>query len=188
VGKCYRRVDGKPQRRAAEDVEWEMSADVDPGQAHGRDGDYGEETADWPEMGKGGRAESDSNTGVSGQVPEPGGVGAAAVGTWQQAGRPRSAHHLLDELGQRPGAGACGKEPARQSAFSGKPRHASSHGRRANGTELHGGPGGQVNRVGQAVDRAERHDLNGADARAARRLGRDQYDRRSCTEADPGIG
>jgi hypothetical protein len=184
----HRRRHGQPECHAARDVEGQVGAGVHPGQAHGRDGDQDEGAAAPAEPGEGRRAEGGGDSGVPGQVSQPGGRAAAAADARQQRTRPGPPHDLLDQLRERPGAGAGGQELACQLAFPGKPRQASSHRNCAKGTELHDGPGGRVNRVGQAVDRAKSCGLGRADAVAARCPGRDQYDRRPCAKPDPGIG
>ena len=83
-----RSVDGEAKRRAARDVEREMGADVDTGQAHEGNCAQGERAAAWAETGQGGGAQGDDHTCVPGQVPEPGGVAAAAADARKQGRRP----------------------------------------------------------------------------------------------------
>ena len=127
-----RRVDGESQRHAARDVEREMRAHVDPGQPHQGDGAQGQHAAPRAEPGQGGDPEGDGHGGVPGQIPETGGVPAAAAGPGQHGHRPGPPHYLLDQLGQCPGAGAAGQQPRRQLAVSGQPRRS---GRRGHGAE-----------------------------------------------------
>ena len=101
-----RRVDGESQRHAARDVEREMRAHVDPGQPHQGDGAQGQHAAPRAEPGQGGDPEGDGHGGVPGQIPETGGVPAAAAGPGQHGHRPGPPHYPLDQLGQCPGAGA----------------------------------------------------------------------------------
>jgi len=46
-GQGHRRINGESQRRAACGIQRQVSADVDPGQAHGGDGDQGDGAAGW---------------------------------------------------------------------------------------------------------------------------------------------
>ena len=79
LGKTYGCFDGEAQRRPARNVERQVGAHVDPGQAHDRDGGHGESAAGRPEAGKGSSAQGDGNAGVPGEVPQPGGVAATAA-------------------------------------------------------------------------------------------------------------
>jgi hypothetical protein len=165
-----------------------MGADVNPGQSHDGDGAQGKGAADWPEMWKGCGAQGDGNTGVPGQVAEPGGVAATAPGAWKQGRRPGAPHHLLDQLRECPGTGAADEEPARQLTAFCQPGGSGSRGGGAEGPQLHDGPGGQVERVGQAVDRAEHLGLTRADAVAAHGHRREQQRRSASPKPDSWIG
>lgn len=165
-----------------------MSADVNPGQSHDGDGAQAKGAADWPEMWKGCGAQGDGNTGVPGQVAEPGGVAATAPGAWKQGRRPGAPHHLLDQLRECPGTGAADEEPARQLTAFCQPGGSGSRGGGAEGPQLHDGPGGQVERVGQAVDRAEHLGLTRADAVAAHGHRREQQRRSASPKPDSWIG
>ena len=104
---------------------------------------------------------------VPGQVPEPGGFATVDANLREQGRRPGSAHHLLEDLGQCPGAGAARQEPSGELAVPGQPCRAGRRGGGAEGAQLHDGPGGRVEPAGQAVDRPERRGLAPADAIAA---------------------
>jgi hypothetical protein len=179
---------GKSERRAACDVERQVSADIHPGHSHGGDGSQGKGTANWAETGEGGSTQRGGYASVPGQVSQPGRIAAPAAGAWKQDRWPGPAHHLLDQLSERPGCGAAGEEPARQLTVVRQPRHRSSSRAGAEGTQLHDNPGGRVNRVGQAVDRAERRRLARADAVPAHGHDRDQQRRNAHPEPGPGIG
>ena len=81
-----------------------------------------------------------------------------------------------------------GEEQARQIAVPGEPRHGGRCRGGAEGAQLHDDPGGRVERVGQAVDDAERRGLTAADAVAAGGGRRGQEHRRSHGEPDLGVG
>jgi hypothetical protein len=183
-----RRLDGESQRHAACDVEREMRAHVDPGQPHQGDGAQGQPAAQRAEPGQGGDPEGDGHGGVPGQIPETGGVPAAAAGPGQHGHRPGPPHYLLDQLGQCPGAGAAGQQPRRQLAVSGQPRRGGRGGHGAEGAGLHDDPGRPVQRVGQAVDRLEGAGLPGAHAVVAHGTGRGQQRRDARAEPGPRIG
>jgi hypothetical protein len=63
-----------------------VGADIDPGQAHDGNGTQGEGAAGRAETRKGGSAQGDGDTGVPGEVSEPGGCAAAAAGGSRMAG------------------------------------------------------------------------------------------------------
>jgi hypothetical protein len=119
-----------------------------------------------PSRGKGGGAQGDGDGRVPGQVPEPGGFPAAAADPGQQFHRPGPEHYLLDQLRRRPGAGAAEEEPTGQLAVSGPPGRGRGCGHGTERTHLHDGPGGRVQRVGQAVDGPEGPGLPGPHAAA----------------------
>jgi hypothetical protein len=106
------RVDDQSERRAARDVERQVGADIDPGQAHDGNGSQGKDPATWPEPGEDGGAQDDGHAGVPGQVSEPGGVGAAAAGPSKQARGPGPLHPPRDHRRPRPRAPAPRPEPA----------------------------------------------------------------------------
>ena len=72
-----------------------MRADVDTGEPHQGNSGQGENAARPAEPGQGGDAEGDGDGGVPGQVPEPGGVPAAAAGPGKQRHRPSQATACL---------------------------------------------------------------------------------------------
>jgi hypothetical protein len=76
-GRSGRRVGGESQRRSAHYVEREMGAHVETGQLD--QGDGGQREGAGPSPGQGGGARGDGDGRVPGQVPEPGGVLAAAA-------------------------------------------------------------------------------------------------------------
>jgi hypothetical protein len=119
VGQGQCRVNGQSQCRAACDVEREMGADVDPGQANRGDGRQSEGAGGWAEAWQSGGAQRDGDAGMPGQIPQAGRVGAAAVGAWEQDRGPRPAHDPFDQFRQRPRGGAAGQKPARQFAVPG---------------------------------------------------------------------
>lgn len=161
-----------------------MGAHVQPGQPHQGHGGQGESAACRAEPGQGGGTEGDGNGRVPGQVPEPGGVAAAAVDPGQQRPRPGPAHHLLDQLRQRPGAGAAKEEPGGQFAVSGPPGGERGRGYGAESPQLHDDPDGRVQPIRQAVDGPEGYDLAGAHAVAVH--GADRTQQRGETHAEPG--
>jgi hypothetical protein len=120
--KLHCRLNGESQRRAARDVERQMGANINTGQPDQRDGAQRKGAADRAEAGNGVRPQGDGDGSVPGQVPEPGGLAAAAAGPGKQRHRPRPAHYLLDQFRKPPGAGAGGEQPACQLAVSGQPR------------------------------------------------------------------
>jgi hypothetical protein len=188
LSKIHRCFNGKAQRRPPCYVKWQVGANVNPGQSHDRDHGQREDAARRAEMGKGGGAQRDGNAGVPGQVPKPGGVAAPAPGAWKQRRRAGPAHHPLDQLRERPGTSSAGEEPAGQLSVSRQPcRRGSSRGG-TKGTQLHDGTGGQVQRVGQAIDRPEHRGLTWADAVAAHGHGRNQQRRSAHPEPDARVG
>ena len=84
-----RRVGGESQRRSARDVEREMGTHVEAGQPDQGDGGQGEGAGRGAEPGQSGGAQGDGDGRVPGQIPEPGGVPAAAADPGQQVRRPR---------------------------------------------------------------------------------------------------
>ena len=183
-----RRISGESQRRAARDVEREMSAHVETGQPDQGHGGQGEGAARRAEPGQGGGAQSDADGGVPGQVSEPGGFPAATAAPRQQRHRPGSAHHPLNQLRRRPGARAAEEEPCGQLTFASPPGGGRARGHGAEGTQLHDDPGGRVQRVGQAVDGPEGPGLRGAHAIAVHGAGRGQQRGEAQAEPSPGIG
>lgn len=165
-----------------------MGADVDPGQADGRDRDNGESPPGRSEAGKGGGAQSDGDTSVPGQVSEPCGFATTAARARQQGGRPRPAHHLLYQLGQCPGAGAACQQAARQLGVACQPRRPGRRRGGAESAELHNCPGGRMQGVRQAVDRAEHLGLTRAHPVAAYCQGRDKQRHGADAQADLGVG
>ena len=109
LDKGYRCIDGESQRGAACDIERQVGADVDPGQAHSGNGAQDEGTADGAKVWQGGGAEGGGDTGMPRQVSQAGGVRAAEAGAREQEHRPGSAHHLLDKA-------ASWRSPASQAA------------------------------------------------------------------------
>ena len=109
-----------------------MGSDIDPGQAHDGGQVQGDGAAGLAEMGEGGGAQGDGDAGVPGQVAEPGGFATVDASLPKQGRRPGPAHHLLEDLGQCPGAGAARQEPPGEFAVPGQPCRA---GRRGGGAE-----------------------------------------------------
>ena len=186
-GAC-RGVNGEAQCRPACDVERKMGADVDTAQSHQGDGGQGEGAAARAETGQGSHAKDDGHARVPGQVSEAAGVAAATADARKQGHRPGPPHYPLDRFGQRPGASAADQEAGCQLPVSGQPGR---RGRRRDGTEraqLHDGPGGQVDRIGQAVDYAECPDFPWAHAVVAHGTGGGQQGSQAEAKLDAGSG
>jgi hypothetical protein len=133
------------------------------------------------------RAQGDRHARVPGQVPQPGRIATPDADAADQCRRPGPAHHLLDQLGQRPGTRACGEQAARKLTVVRQQRRA---GCRRHGTEraqLHDDPDGTVQRAGQAVDGPERPGLAVPHPVPARRQRGDQHRCRTQAEPDPRI-
>ena len=141
-----------------------------------------------PSRGKAAAPRATATPACPDRYPSPAGSRPRTASPRKQGGRPGPPHHLLDDLGQRPGARATRQEPPGEFAVPGQPCRAGRRGGGAEGAQLHDGPGGRVKPAGQAVDRPERRGLAAADAIAARGDGRDQQGRCPGCEPDPGIG
>ena len=92
------RVNDESQRCAARDIERKVGADIDPGQAHDRNGAHGEGAARLAEPGERGGAQGHGDASVSRQVPEPSGFAAADVSPRKQDSWPGPPHNPLGDL------------------------------------------------------------------------------------------
>ena len=183
---AYRGVNGEAQCRPACDVERKMGADIDTAQSHQGDGGQGEGAAAGPRRGRAATPRTTATPACPDRYPRP------------LASRPRR---------RMPGSRVTGRgrrtirltalasaqvpvPPIRRRAAS-SPSPASRPPRRGDGTEraqLHDGPGGQVDRIGQAVDCAECPDFPWAHAVVAHGTGGGQQGSQAEAKLDAGSG
>jgi hypothetical protein len=165
-----------------------MRADVKPGKAHGGHGGQDGCASRRAEMGGGHGTESGGHACVPGQVTEPGSLCPAAACGGHQFRGPRPAHHPLDHLGERPGAGAGRQQPPGEVSVVSQPGHAGGGRYRAKGAGLHDDPGRQVQRVWQAVHGPEQRGLGSSHMAPAHQHGGDRDGCRAQLEPDPRVG
>lgn len=136
------RVHGEAHGGTANDVERQVSSDVDTAQADSWHGDESGQSCDGTELGVRGDAKRYGHAGVSRHVPEPGGFRAAAPRVVEEGTRSWPAVDALDRFGQRPAANSADGQPGSQLRPARGPCGDTCHRPGCQRARLHNHPGG----------------------------------------------